>query len=229
MKKSLEREALLSTFQDRIGYKFKNMALLEEALTHSSYANESGLSRFNERLEFLGDAVLELITSEKIYEEYPKLDEGDLTRLRSRFVCKNSLSGWAVAVKLGSIIKLGRSIIRSGATHSMEADAAEAVFGAVFLDGGYEEAKRVITSFLKMQEPYSDAVVVLDPKTELQEILQSRAMGVPYYKTVERRGPDHLLTFKVQVTLNENILATAWGNSIKEAEFKAAEAALSKI
>ena len=98
MKRNLEREASVLAFQEKIGYKFKNIELLEEALTHSSYANESGLSRFNERLEFLGDAVLELITSEKIYEEYPKLDEGDLTRLRSRFVCKNSLSGWAVTV-----------------------------------------------------------------------------------------------------------------------------------
>ena len=228
MKRNLEREASVLAFQEKIGYKFKNIELLEEALTHSSYANESGLSRFNERLEFLGDAVLELITSEKLYGEYPKLDEGELTRLRSRFVCKNSLSSWAVSVKLGSIIKLGKSIIRSGATQSMEADAAEAVFGAVFLDGGYAEAKKVIMAFLSIQKAEASSSVV-DAKTELQEILQSRGMGVPYYKTIDRKGPDHALSFKVQVSLGDKILTSAWGNSIKEAEFKAAEAALANL
>ena len=215
----------LCAFQQRIGYTFEKKELLEEALTHSSYANESGLLSFNERLEFLGDAVLELVTSEKLYSDYPKLAEGQLTHLRAQLVCKNSLSQWAEEIGLSPLIRIGKSLVKNGPTQSMEADAAEAVFGAVFLESGYVNAKSVILTFLENQKELASLDSV-DPKTELQLLYQRKNSGVPYYKTIERKGPDHALNFKVQVTLGEKILAEAWGTSIQEAEFKAAESAL---
>jgi ribonuclease-3 len=227
MKDTATDESLLTALQKKLGYQFADAELLNEALTHSSYANESGSPRFNERLEFLGDAVLELVTSEKLYAEHVELDEGRLTRLRSKLVCGESLSDWAKFAKLPQLIRLGKSLLKSGATDSMSADAAEAVFGAVFLDGGYENAKETILRFLDRQERKVSADEV-DPKTELQEYFQSHGRGVPYYKTIERKGPDHALKFKVQLTLGDEVLSESWGNSIKEAEFKAAKKALGK-
>lgn len=222
------RESDLSAIQEKIGYVFQNRGLLEEALTHSSFANESGSSLFNERLEFLGDAVLELVTSEKLYAEHNSLNEGQLTLLRSKLVRKDSLVEWAKSVNLPPLIRVGKSLARSGATDSMSADAAEAIFGAIFLDGGFDRAKEVIVVFLKKRERdvSSDEK---DPKTELQQLIQSQGHGVPYYRTIERRGPGHALKFRVQVTLDDMVLAEAWGNSIKDAEFHAAEVALAKI
>ncbi len=228
MKNERERAQELLAFQKRIGYSFKNAELLEEALTHSSYANESGLPMHSERLEFLGDAVLELITSERLYSEYTELNEGQLTRLRSQLVCEKSLYNWAEEVGLLKMIKLGKSLLKKGATAAMAADAAEAVFGAVFLDGGYTKAIVVVTRFLNSLKGLASPDAI-DPKTELQELLQGQGRGVPYYKTVERIGPDHSLRFKVQVTLGEAVLAEAWGSNIKEAEFKAASLALKTL
>lgn len=228
MKKQEDREALLHEFQEKIGYFYNNKKLLEEALTHSSYANESGLLFYNERLEFLGDSVLELIASEMLYKEFQDLDEGKLTRLRSQLVCQNSLKNWAEEVGLNKLIKLGKSLIKDGPSQSVEADTAEAILGSVFLDGGYASASRIIIDFLKKQKNNA-SIYAIDPKTTLQQATQSKNGSVPYYKTVERKGPDHSLKFRVQVTLNEKILAEAWGNTIKEAEFKAAEEALKNI
>ena len=228
MKDTATDESLLAALQKKLGYQFADAALLNEALTHSSYANESGSPRFNERLEFLGDAVLELVTSEKLYAEHGELNEGRLTRLRSKLVCGESLSDWAKFAKLPQLMRLGKSLIKSGATDSMSADAAEAVFGAVFLDGGYDCAKSAVLRFLSRQEKKVSAEEV-DSKTRLQELMQSQSRGVPYYKTMERKGPDHALKFKVQVTSGEDVLAEAWGATIKDAEFKAAEKALKKF
>lgn len=228
MRERLGRERDLASFQERTGYIFRKSELLDEALTHSSFAKESGSSFFNERLEFLGDAVLELVSSEKLYAEHNSLNEGQLTLLRSKLVRKESLVEWAKSVKLPPLIRVGRSLAKSGATDSMSADAAEAFFGAVFLDGGFERAREVIVSFLKERERgvSSDET---DPKTELQQLMQSQGRSVPYYQTIERKGPDHALTFKVRATLGDKVLAEAWGSTIKDAEFKAAEIALRKI
>lgn len=228
MKNEIAREKEILAFQKKIGYTFKNKELLYEALTHSSYANESGLHIHNERMEFLGDAVLELITSERLYLKYSELDEGLLTRLRSQIVCEKKLYEWAFEIGLPKLIKIGKSLVKRGSTQAMAADAAEAVFGAVFIDGGYSCAVTVVNSFIDSQENTTSPYTV-NPKTELQEILQGKGMGVPYYKTVERSGLDHELQFKVQVTIGETILACAWGSSIKEAEFKAAEIALTSL
>ena len=227
-KNSADYDAKLSDFQDKIGFYFTDIKLLEEALTHSSYANESALPFFNERLEFLGDAVLELISSDKLYREHNETDEGGLTRLRSRLVCKESLARWADGIGLRPLIKLGRSLIKNGPTESVEADAAEAVFGAVYLDGGYEAARSVVVKFLETQGDCEPSEVI-DAKTELQQLFQSKGSDVPYYKTIERKGPDHAKKFKVKVTVDGEKLAEAWGDSIKDAEFNAAKAALKNI
>lgn len=218
----------LGSFQKRIGYKFRNADLLKEALAHSSYANEQGLPFSNERLEFLGDAVVELVSSELLFKEKTNLNEGELTRLRSKLVRKESLHSWATHVGLPKLILRGKSLGNSGVTVSMAADATEALFGAVFLDGGYDAARELIISYLAfISERVSPEE--RDPKTELQELLQADGAGVPYYREVERQGPDHSLRFLVEVTLGEKVLASAWGTTMKEAEFNAASAVLKKL
>jgi len=225
MKSSSEYEAYICSFQKEIDYTFQELRLLKEALTHPSYANEAGLPLHNQRLEFLGDAVLELVTSEKLFNENPDIKEGQLTRLRSRLVCRQTLCAWAKRVGLPRLLLLGRSIDRSGVTASMLADSAEAVFGAIFIDGGYVAARRIIRAYLEL---VSEAALrqKLDPKTELQELFQADGAGVPYYRSVERRGCEHALQFKVEVTLGDKVLGEAWGASLKEAEFSAALIAL---
>lgn len=219
------REEELRAFQLKIGYEFKNAALLREALTHSSYAHENDCA-CNERLEFLGDAVLELITSARLFAAIPHLSEGELTRMRAGLVCKSSLDDWAEKNGLKPLLRLGKSIKRP--TDSMAADCVEALFGAVFCDGGYEAARDVVSRFLDSKE-IDEGAAQKDPKTELQEILQSWGKAAPVYKTVERCGPDHASSFKVVLRAGEGLSAEAWGSSIKEAEIKAAKAALEKI
>ena len=227
MKSTADSERLAEDLQKKIGYRFKNKDLLKQALTHSSYANESGSSSHNERLEFLGDAVLELTVSEHLYNKYKDLDEGQLTRIRSQIVCEKKLYKWALMLGLQGSIKLGKSLIKKGPTVAVTADAAESLFGAVFLDGGYTHVLSLAKSYVEFHQAELSPDR-LDTKTMLQETLQAMGMGVPYYKTIERSGPDHSLLFKVQVTIDEKILAEAWGKSIKEAEFNAAKTALEK-
>lgn len=224
MKNTKKYEACVRSFQKKINYDFKNQLLLNEALTHPSYANETGCPFNNQRLEFLGDAVLELTVSETLYKGRPDFSEGSLTRARSQLVRKSSLCKWAEYAGLCGLLLYGKSIGSGGITASMLADAAEAVFGAVFLDGGYEEARAVIAVYLDFVS--SETAYELDPKTKLQEMLQAEGVGVPYYKQVDKKGPDHALQFEVHVTLGGTLLGTAWGSSVKEAEFKAARLAL---
>lgn len=226
MKDDKRREEQLRAFQLKLGYEFKNAELLTEALTHSSYANENNAA-YNERLEFLGDAVLELVTSARLFAAYPGFSEGELTRLRARLVCKNSLNDWASDNGLKPLIRLGKSI--KSPTDSMAADCVEAVFGAVFSDGGYEAARGVISRFLDTKGEAAAPVMEKDPKTELQELLQGEGKAAPLYKLVERRGPEHASSFKVALSAEGGLAAEAWGPSIKEAEFKAAKAALEKL
>lgn len=226
--KNSDRDKLTEAIQKKIGYSFMEKDLLTEALTHSSYANESGSSSHNERIEYLGDAVLELTVSDLLYSKYKDLDEGQLTRIRSQIVCEKKLYEWALAVGLRDAIRLGRSLIKKGPTSAIAADAAESLFGAVFLDGGYNAALTLAKAYLDFHggELSPDRQ---DSKTMLQETLQAMGRGVPYYRTVERTGPDHSLRFKVEVTIGDELLAEAWGNTIKEAEFEAAGAAFKKI
>ncbi|MDO5115284.1 MAG: ribonuclease III [Synergistaceae bacterium] len=229
MKNDMGREEQLCALQEKLHYRFSDRGLLEEALTHASYANENGV-KFNERLEFLGDAVLELISSARLFVSCPDCNEGQLTRLRAQLVCKNSLSEWAAENGLKELIRTGRSLAKSGPTDSIAADCVEALFGAVFMDGGYEAAVETVNRFLDSKAEMSGAPMKKDPKTELQEYFQSRGVGTPVYKTIERSGPEHASRFKVRLTdMNGKLLAEAWGLSTKEAEFSAAEAALKKL
>lgn len=225
MKDDNRREEELRAFQLKLGYEFKNAELLHEALTHSSYAHENNCA-YNERLEFLGDAVLELVTSARLFDACPSYKEGELTRLRANLVCKNSLNDWAEKNGLKPLLRLGKSIKQP--TDSMAADCVEALFGAVFRDGGYEAAREVVSRFLDSKE-IAGRATEKDPKTELQEYLQSEGKAAPQYKTVERRGPDHASSFKVSLSAEGGLFAEAWGPSIKEAEIKAARAALEKL
>lgn len=225
MKSTANSERQAEDLQKKIGYRFKNINLLKEAMTHSSRANESGSSAHNERLEFLGDAVLELTVSEHLYMQYRDFDEGQLTRIRSQIVCEKKLYEWALMLGLQEVIRLGKSLIKNGPTVALTADAAESLFGAVFLDGGYSAALSLAKSYVDFHQTVLSPDK-LDTKTMLQEKLQALGMGVPYYKTIERSGPGHSLKFKVQVTIGSRLLAEAWGKTIKEAEFNAAETAL---
>lgn len=228
MKNPKAYEDSLAAFQKEIKYTFRNIEVLREALIHPSYANEHGLPFNNQRLEFLGDAVLELAASEALFKEDCDSNEGLLTRTRSQLVRKESLCKWATHSGISALLLYGKSIGSGGITASMAADAAESFFGAVFADGGYEVARAVVVSYLDF---VSGEVRKneRDPKTELQELLQAEGIGVPYYKTIDRKGPDHALHFKVEVSIGDKPLASAWGKSMKEAEFEAARIALGVI
>lgn len=222
------RGAQLRAFQEKIGYIFSAPELFEEALTHSSYANENG-GKYNERLEYLGDAVLELATSKYLYLKHPECSEGGLTFMRAGIVCKDSLAAWARANGLTELIRVGKSL-KTGPTGSMAADCAEAVFGAVFLDGGYQAAEKVAARFLSDMEVIGHAEASKSPKTKLQEYCQSHGMGMPVYEIVERTGPEHAPSFRVSVAFSGGrTTAEGCGASMKAAEACAAEAALEKL
>ena len=220
-------------FERALGYVFSDRELFEEALTHASYANENGYPHSNERLEFLGDAVLELCVSERLYSEYPEMDEGELSKARSCVVREATLVAWALATRLPELMKLGRGLEGQGGRHnpSILADAMEAVFGAVFLDGGYEASRNVVSNLAKLDADISlmkkfDADK--DPKSLLQELLQARGEKPPLYRLLRRTGPDHAAVFEVEVTMADgSVLSKGKGNSIKTAEFSAAAAVLS--
>lgn len=217
-----------SFFEEKLGYAFHNPEIFREALTHASYANELGLPLFNERLEYLGDAVLELCVSEMLFAAHPDYTEGELTKARSLIVCERTLASWASRVRLYELLLLGKGLERQGGRKnpSILADAVEAVFGAVFLDGGYEAVRAVIARFADSLRPGSGGEI-RDPKSRLQELLQSRGEKPPQYRLVSRSGPDHATLFEVELASSEgNVLASGVGSSIKAAEFVAAETAL---
>ena len=220
-------------FEGVLGYVFSDRELFNEALTHASYANENGCARSNERLEFLGDAVLGLCVSERLYVENSKMDEGELSKARSRAVRESTLASLALATKLPDLLKLGRGLEGQGGRHnpSILADAMEAVFGAVFLDGGYEASRNVVSNLVKLDTGMSLTKKYdsgKDPKSLLQELLQARGEKPPVYRLLRRTGPDHAAIFEVEATMTDgSVLSSGMGNSIKTAEFSAAAAALS--
>ncbi len=212
-------------------YTFQNPALLQNALTHSSYANENrdkGI-RNNERLEFLGDSVLGLICARYIYSEYRALPEGELTKLRAAIVCENSLYEFAMQIDLGEKLLLGRGERVGGGSKrpSVLADAVEAVLAAIYLDGGMEAAQGFILDFIRTK---AEEVVknhrVMDYKTTLQEIVQKNHEEVLSYRLKSESGPDHDKRFVMEVLINSNVLAEGTGHSKKLAEQAAAKAAL---
>jgi len=221
------------TLEEKLGYRFKNRALLENALQHSSYANEhrgSGMGS-NERLEFLGDAVLGFVTAEHLYKTHPDLPEGDLTRLRAALVCEQSLYEVAQKLELGKYLKLGRGEEAGGGRTrpSILADATEAVFAAVYLDGGIREVTELIHRVL-LDAEREEAVEERrrDYKTALQELVQRQAHQELSYRMAGEEGPDHDKTFLAEVLLNGQLIGQGRGHSKKEAEQNAAAAALEK-
>ncbi len=216
-----------SEFEEVIGYKFSDISLLQTALTHSSYANEKQLSReCNERLEFLGDSVLGVITAEYFYHNHNNLPEGEMTKRRAASACEKSLYGFAKEINLGKYILLGRGEEHTGGRNraSILADAFEAVIAAIYLDGGLENARKFVLDFVK--KAASQQMSFVDYKTELQEIIQKNPDEHLSYVLVGESGPDHDKRFEVEVNLNSNVIGYGKGRSKKIAEQQAAKQAL---
>lgn len=219
----------LSEFEQKIGYVFKDKQLLFEALTHSSYANESKHRyKSNERLEFLGDSVLSIVVSELLFEKYTQYPEGELSKTRATLVCEKSLAGFAKQIDLGDYIILGKGEAKGGGKErpSIISDAFEAVIAAIYLDGGYAAAKKHIMRFLPEDVRGAVAKAYDDYKTILQEIIQKNPEENVEYRLVDESGPAHNKRFTVQVMLNSNVIGTGTAGSKKHAEQLAAREAL---
>ena len=216
----------MKNLEQKLHYHFKDPSLLELALTHSSFANEKGAHRDNERLEFLGDSVLGFITAEYLYNALPGTPEGELTKLRSAAVCEKSLAVFARQLGLGSYLKLGKGEVMSGGADrpSILSDAFESVIAAIYLDGGIRAARTFVLRFIKTAQ--TDVSAVTDYKTRLQEIVQQNPDEHLSYVLAAEAGPDHDKTFTVEVYLNSNCIATGEGHSKKKAEQDAARKAL---
>lgn len=218
----------MKTLEKRINYKFNNRQYLMEALTHSSFANERHAgAQCNERMEFLGDAVLSIISAEFLYKKYPDMPEGELTKLRSSLVCTQSLSGFARQINLGSYLFLGKGeVLTNGADRpSILENAFEALIAAIYLDSDMENAKRFVLSFLEPAlENHKSSFT--DYKTMLQEIVQQNPGENVNYVFVGESGPDHDKVFEMEVCLNSNVIGRGKGKSKKSAEQEAARQAL---
>lgn len=222
----------MTELEEKIAYRFHNTELLKTALTHSSYANESnGSACCNERLEFLGDSVLGFTVADALYSRYENMPEGRMTRLRSELVCEQSLHQLAVELDLGRYIRLGKGMEHNGGRErvSILADAVEALIAALYLDGGYAEAKKFIDGRLLCQLGDREPLYFNDAKTALQELVQQRSGQVLSYELLDESGPDHLKVFSVEVLLNGKAVGRGNGHSKKEAEQAAAAQALEKL
>lgn len=218
----------IQELERKIGYTFRDRKFLNTALTHSSYANELRCRcPYNERQEFLGDAVLSIITSDYLFKSF-HLPEGDLTKLRASIVCEQSLCRWAKSIDLGSYILLGKGEENSGGRTrpSILADAFEALIAAVYLDGGIERAREFVMPFVLRAVENENQPAFKDYKTLLQEIVQKNPEEQLCYRLVEERGPDHDKTFVVHVCLNSNVIGKGEGKSKKAAEQMAAKEAV---
>ncbi len=217
--------------ENNLGYTFKNKKLLDEALTHTSYANEYRTNS-NEKLEFLGDSILEFISSKHLYKNYPYLHEGELTKLRATVVCEDSLYEVAKKLNISQYIRVGRSeMINKGKYKpTILADSIEAIIAAIYFDGGLDKAEKFILDNLKdAMEIASKHVGQKDYKTVLQEELQKNGNINLEYKIIEETGPDHDKTFTAEVTLNDTVLAQGIGKKKKQAEMQAAKKALENL
>ena len=226
-----DRRELLRRFEERLGYNFRRPELLERALTHRSYANELGLEETYERLEFLGDAVLGLATAEQLFDETPRRQEGELTRSKGHLVSARVLAELADGLELGPVLRLGVGEERSGGRgkESLLADALEAVLGAVFRDGGYDEARRVVAGLLARAPAPVGGIDARDAKTRLQELAQARGQGRPTYHEIATTGPDHEKRFTIDCRIGGRSFGSGTGRSKKQAEQRAAAAALALL
>lgn len=231
MNENIEFQHNIGQLQKRIGYSFINENLLLEAITHSSAVDE--LHECNERLEFLGDAVLELTVSEYLFKNYKKMDEGTMTKIRAGLVYETTLYNIANDLELGQFLVLGRGEENSGGRTktSILADAVEAIVGALYLDGGFSKAKRFISTML---EPYKSEIIdqggYNDYKTRLQEILQSIQKNCTIKYTITgQSGPDHAKVYDAAVKFEDKIIGIGQGKSKKDAEQDAAKQAISAM
>lgn len=222
----------VSELEKRIGYRFRQSSLLETALTHSSYANESGGSAVcNERLEFLGDSVLGMTVAEELFRRFPRMPEGRMTRLRAELVCEQSLFKVAQSLDLGACVRLGRGMEHNGGRNrpSILADAVEALIAAIYLDAGQAEASRFIHERLLCELGEEEPLYFNDCKTALQELVQEQKNQILSYELLDESGPDHNKVFHVRVLLNSAEIGEGRGRSKKEAEQAAAGMALRKL
>lgn len=221
----------LKELEERISYEFKNKNLFTQALTHSSYANEHRLdhSRCNERLEFLGDAVLEIVTSEFLYRKYETLPEGDLTKIRASIVCEPTLAYCAGDIKLGQYLYLGKGEDATGGRNrnSVVSDAMEALIGAIYLDGGFANAKEFIHRFILNDIEHKQ--LFYDSKTILQEMIQATAGAHLEYEILREEGPDHHKVFEVRALSGGEELGRGTGGTKKAAEAVAAYHGILKL
>ena len=218
----------IQQLQQVIHYQFHNITFLEVALTHSSYANEMRHQvRYNERQEFLGDAVLSIIVSDYLFNNYT-VPEGDLTKLRAALVCERSLDVMANKIGLGDYLRLGHGEEMTGGRTrpSIIADAFEALIAAIYLDSGIESAREFVLPFVNEMLEHEDSLSFKDYKTILQEIIQQNPEEKLVYKLVGEKGPDHDKRFVVEVLLNSNVIGKGQGRSKKTAEQMAAKEAL---
>ena len=224
MKKILELEK-------NIGYEFLNKKFITEALTHSSYSNEHRGEKIknNERLEFLGDAVLEVVVSENIFVKNKNMPEGQMTKLRAAIVCEKTLAYCARQINLGEYLLLGKGEDVSGGRDrdSVISDAFEALIGAIFLDGGIEKSKEFILNNVLSQ--VDEKTIFQDNKTVLQEMVQVEAGKELVYKLIETSGPDHNKIFEIEAVLEGVVIGRGKGRSKKEAEQKAAYDSINNI
>lgn len=224
----MREEQDLSALEEIIGYRFENRELLKQALTHSSYANERCINKSEnyERLEFLGDAVLELVSSEFLFRGSPGLPEGKMTQLRASMVCESALAFCARDIRLEEYILLGKGEECTGGRRrdSITSDVMEAVIGAIYLDGGMAPAKAYIDRFVLSDLEHKK--LFYDSKSNLQEVVQGKFKKSLEYELLDVCGPEHDQTFRVQVRMGEEVLGTGEGHTKKAAEQQAAYEAL---
>ena len=221
----------MTTLEEKLGYTFQNPALLENALTHSSCANESrGKLQSNERLEFLGDSILGMVVADHLYRNHPDLPEGELTRTRAALVCEESLVEVARELNLGEYLRLGKGEEAGGGRNrpSIRADAVEAVLAAVYLDGGIGSARKLVQRFILSRNP-GDVTENRDYKTTLQELVQRDGGQELSYRLAGESGPDHDKRFTIEVTLNGKVIGHGEGHSKKEGEQMAAREAIRNL
>ena len=214
----------MEELENRIGYHFTDRELLRQALTHSSFLNEQKIhkSKDYERIEFLGDAVLEMVSSDFLYHRYPEMPEGQLSKLRASMVCEKALAFCARDLELGQYLILGKGEDATGGRQreSIIADVMESITGAIFLDSGLEEARKFIFSFIL--NDLEDKQLFVDSKSRLQELVQGKYHDEVHYELIGQSGPDHDKVFEVQVWMGDRLLGTGSGRNKKLAEQQAA-------
>jgi len=217
----------LNKAQKALGYKFKDQKLLLKALTHKSYAAETGTDQFNERMEFLGDSILSAVAADFLFNKYPDNDEGRLSQIKSQIVSSQHLARWAKKIKLGDFLYISNGEELNGARSRINllADTFEAVIAAIYIDSGFEAAGKFISGFLSLQR----RVIITDSKSKLQELVQSKYQTLPEYKVLNESGPDHDKTFEIGVYLKKKQLGAGIGRCKKDAEQAAAKKALKTI